>query len=89
MSEVVIKNMNKKYATAKRPGLSFEQMDALNTTYENEQFNVILDKGTLDALMPDNKQDTVERIEKLFKVRVNFGNYSEAMNIKKKAPFCV
>ncbi|XP_026685542.1 methyltransferase-like protein 13 [Diaphorina citri] len=67
MSEVVIKNMNKKYATAKRPGLSFEQMDALNTTYENEQFNVILDKGTLDALMPDNKQDTVERIEKLFK----------------------
>ncbi|KAI5704235.1 hypothetical protein M8J75_003242 [Diaphorina citri] len=67
MSEVVIKNMNKKYATAKRPGLSFEQMDALNTTYENEQFNVVLDKGTLDALMPDNKQDTVERIEKLFK----------------------
>uniref|UniRef100_A0A8D9EM28 Methyltransferase-like protein 13 n=2 Tax=Cacopsylla melanoneura TaxID=428564 RepID=A0A8D9EM28_9HEMI len=67
MSEVVIKNMNKKYCTPKRPGLTFEQMDALNTTYDNEQFNVVLDKGTLDALMPDNKEDTVERIDKLFK----------------------
>lgn len=64
----MIKNMNKKYATAKRPGLVFEQMDALNTTYDNEQFNVVLDKGTLDALMPDNKEDTVEKINKLFAV---------------------
>lgn len=64
--------MNKKYATSKRPGLTFEQMDALNTSYDNDQFNVVLDKGTLDALMPDNKEETVERIDKLFKVSVGW-----------------
>lgn len=41
-------------------------MDALNTTFDNEQFNVVLDKGTLDALMPDDTQETHDTIDKYF-----------------------
>ncbi|XP_014253438.1 methyltransferase-like protein 13 [Cimex lectularius] len=49
-----------------RPNLVFEEMDALNMTFENENFNVVLDKGTLDALMPDENSTTYENITKYF-----------------------
>lgn len=49
-----------------RPNLKYLQMDALNTTFDNEQFNVVLDKGTLDALMPNDNPDTVTTITKYF-----------------------
>ncbi|XP_019875061.2 eEF1A lysine and N-terminal methyltransferase homolog isoform X2 [Aethina tumida] len=49
-----------------RPDLKYLQMDALNTTFDNEQFNVVLDKGTLDALMPNDNPDTVTTITKYF-----------------------
>lgn len=41
-------------------------MDALNTTFSNEEFNVVLDKGTLDALMPDDSEETKQTIDKYF-----------------------
>ncbi|XP_067624855.1 eEF1A lysine and N-terminal methyltransferase homolog [Eurosta solidaginis] len=40
-----------------RPDMKFLQMDATKMIFENEQFSVALDKGTLDALFVD---DTVE-----------------------------
>jgi hypothetical protein len=46
----------------------FQQMDALNMTFCDGQFSVVLDKGTLDALMPDDSQDVRRRIDKLFNV---------------------
>ncbi|KAK9879389.1 hypothetical protein WA026_006458 [Henosepilachna vigintioctopunctata] len=49
-----------------RMGLKYLQMDVLNTSFCNENFNVVLDKGTLDALMPDNKEETHNRILKYF-----------------------
>ncbi|KAJ8933712.1 hypothetical protein NQ314_013842 [Rhamnusium bicolor] len=55
ISQVVIRQMlaqNEK----QRSNLKYLQMDALNMTLENETFNVVLDKGTLDALMPNDKQ---------------------------------
>jgi len=51
-----------------RPDLIFEQRDALDTKYADNQFSVVLDKGTLDALMPDNEEKTLEQINALFKV---------------------
>ena len=55
ISEVVIKKMISKYQSNNmRPEMVFEVMDIFNMQYEDEQFNVILDKGTLDALSSDN-----------------------------------
>ncbi|RLU27174.1 hypothetical protein DMN91_000974 [Ooceraea biroi] len=52
----------------KRSHLRYEQMSAIQMTYPDKNFNVILDKGTLDALMPDNKETTIIEIDKYFKV---------------------
>lgn len=49
-----------------RPDLKFIQMDVLNMTFENEEFTVVLDKGTLDALMPNSDAGTVENVKKYF-----------------------
>ncbi|KAI5632989.1 methyltransferase domain-containing protein [Phthorimaea operculella] len=64
VSEVVIRQMNA--ANASRTNMKFLHMDALNMTFENESFTVVLDKGTLDALMPDDAPETIERIDKYF-----------------------
>ncbi|XP_014360897.2 eEF1A lysine and N-terminal methyltransferase homolog [Papilio machaon] len=64
VSEVVIRQMTA--TNAARSSMKFLHMDALNMTFENDVFNVVLDKGTLDALMPDDSKETNERIEKYF-----------------------
>ncbi|XP_060803281.1 eEF1A lysine and N-terminal methyltransferase homolog [Amyelois transitella] len=64
VSEVVIRQMNN--INAKRSAMKFLCMDAMNMTFENEEFNVVLDKGTLDALMPDDGEETQRRIDKYF-----------------------
>lgn len=51
-----------------RPDLVYEHMDATQMTYPDGKFSVVLDKGTLDALMPDTKETTVLIIDKYFKV---------------------
>lgn len=51
-----------------RPDLIYECMDATDLTYADEKFTVVLDKGTLDALMPDTNDETVARIDKFFNV---------------------
>lgn len=66
VSGVAIKQMKAK--SVGREGLEYVQMDATNTTFKDGEFNVVLDKGTLDALMTDSSEETLERINKLFKV---------------------
>lgn len=34
--------------------------------FENDSFSVVLDKGTLDALMPDDSEETNKSIDKYF-----------------------
>ena len=51
-----------------RPELVYEHMDATQMVYADSTFNVVLDKGTLDALMPDTKEGTVSNVNKYFKV---------------------
>jgi ubiquinone/menaquinone biosynthesis C-methylase UbiE len=48
-SEVVIEEMKKK--NVKRSEMSFLLMDMLNMSFENETFDVVLDKGILTTLI--------------------------------------
>lgn len=65
ISSIVIKQMLSQ-KDKERPGLKYIQMDALNTSFEDEQFSVIVDKGTLDALMPDDTKETIKKIDQYF-----------------------
>lgn len=59
-----------------RPDLMYEHMDATEMTYPDEKFSVVLDKGTLDALMPDSKEATVSTVDKYFKVHIITNYYT-------------
>lgn len=65
ISHVVIKQMMDLHRLD-RPGLSFTQMDATALTYADQSFSAAIDKGTLDALMPDDDPQTVATIDKYF-----------------------
>lgn len=41
-----------KQQNKERQEMTFEVMDALSMKFDNDKFTVVLDKGTLDALMP-------------------------------------
>ncbi|XP_028046357.1 eEF1A lysine and N-terminal methyltransferase homolog isoform X2 [Monomorium pharaonis] len=66
ISHIVIKQM-RDINNDTRPDLVYEHMDATQMTYPDEKFSVILDKGTLDALMPDAKETTIVTIDRYFK----------------------
>ncbi len=65
MSDTVIRQM-KHLHQDQRPDLTFEKMDATNMDYSDDSFNVILDKGTLDAMMPDESTEVVANVHRLF-----------------------
>ncbi|XP_058793465.1 eEF1A lysine and N-terminal methyltransferase homolog isoform X2 [Phymastichus coffea] len=78
LSQVVIKQMlemNK----VKRPDLIFEAMDATKMTYSDGKFSVVLDKGTLDALMSDTNESTIasttKYLNEIKRVLKNNGRY--------------
>ncbi|XP_015918789.2 eEF1A lysine and N-terminal methyltransferase [Parasteatoda tepidariorum] len=78
ISAPVINQMQERYGKD-RSKMQFEVMDVMNMKYENETFAVVLDKGTLDALMFDDTQQTHEKIGKMFceieRVLRNGGRY--------------
>ncbi|XP_012251378.2 eEF1A lysine and N-terminal methyltransferase homolog [Athalia rosae] len=78
ISQVVIRQMIDSNRT-ERPDMVFQQMDATAMSYPNEKFSVVLDKGTLDALMTDESIDVIMRVETLFneitRVLRNGGRY--------------
>lgn len=57
ISDVVIRQMKEKYVEA-RPQMQFLQMDATQMQFKDEEFSVVLDKGTVDALTPDSDDTT-------------------------------
>lgn len=65
-SEVAIANMNAKHGNNKYPGLVYEVKDILNTGYPDEKFGAVIDKGTLDALMPDGGEESLKRAMAMF-----------------------
>ncbi|CAG2066001.1 unnamed protein product, partial [Timema podura] len=65
ISPVVVRQMTELHFKT-RPTMVFQQMDALDMSFPNEKFSVVLDKGTLDALMSDTSPETDRKINKLF-----------------------
>ncbi|CAN9500634.1 unnamed protein product [Ophioblennius macclurei] len=54
ISETVVTHMNQRNAT-RRPGLTFQQVDATQTPYEDATYQAALDKGTLDAIASEEE----------------------------------
>lgn len=57
ISPVVIKSMTDANKSTRKE-MTFIQMDATKMSFPSESFTVALDKGTLDALMHDNCDET-------------------------------
>lgn len=54
ISETVVVHMNQRNSE-RRPGLTFQQVDATQTPYEDASFQAALDKGTLDAMASEEE----------------------------------
>ncbi|KAE8746668.1 hypothetical protein FOCC_FOCC006652 [Frankliniella occidentalis] len=65
ISAIVIKQMLQMHSK-QRPDLQFIQMDVLKMEFDDTKFSVVLDKGTLDALMSDDSPESYERINTMF-----------------------
>ncbi|XP_061439972.1 eEF1A lysine and N-terminal methyltransferase [Rhineura floridana] len=65
ISEVVVKQMKQRSAHL-RPKMTYMLMDVLQMNFPDERFQVVLDKGTLDALLTDGEDTTLSRAERMF-----------------------
>ncbi|KAG7228851.1 hypothetical protein INR49_008629 [Caranx melampygus] len=54
ISETVVSHMNQRNAE-RRPGLTFQQVDATQTPYKDASYQAALDKGTLDAMASEEE----------------------------------
>ena len=50
----------------KRPKMSYQVMDVFNMKLEDSSYDAIVDKGTLDAVFPEDTSKNAEKIEHLF-----------------------
>ena len=76
ISEVAIKKMISKYkCNGLRPEMVFEVMDIFKMKYDDEQFNAVLDKGTLDALSSDLNLDIEAMFTEIGRVLKPLGRY--------------
>ena len=65
LSNQVIEQMQKQNKRD-RPDLNFETMDATQMDYKDSSHNVVLDKGTLDAMMPDDSDEVKANVNLMF-----------------------
>ncbi|CAF3972611.1 unnamed protein product [Rotaria sp. Silwood2] len=64
LSDKVIKQMKKQNET-KRSNMKWLQMDARKMIFDDNQFSVVLDKGTIDALMSNRSEQVVSDIDQI------------------------
>ncbi|CAM2702752.1 unnamed protein product [Rotaria socialis] len=64
LSEKVVKQM-KKQNEKKRANMKWLPMDARQMTFDDNQFSVVLDKGTVDALMSNKSEQVVSDIDQI------------------------
>lgn len=64
ISEVVIKQMKERNAS-RRPQLSFLKMDMTQMEFPDASFQVVLDKGTLDAVLTDEEEKTLQQVDRM------------------------
>ena len=56
-SPTVIKKMQNRAPSLQRHGLSYKRMDARELEFQRNQFDVVIDKGTVDAILCDAQGD--------------------------------
>ncbi|KAB0376483.1 eEF1A lysine and N-terminal methyltransferase isoform X1 [Muntiacus reevesi] len=64
ISEVVIKQMKERNAS-RRPRMSFLKMDMTQMEFPDASFQVVLDKGTLDAVLTDEEEKTLQQVDRM------------------------
>lgn len=65
ISEAVIRQMQERSA-GKRPKMSYLLMDVLQMDFPDAHFQVVLDKGTLDAILTDDEEATLSKVDTMF-----------------------
>ncbi|EGR27714.1 hypothetical protein IMG5_190700 [Ichthyophthirius multifiliis] len=64
-SENIINEMSQRSLNI-RPFMKYEVMDVYNMTYQPESFDIIIDKGLLDAIYPVENEENNQKITNLF-----------------------
>lgn len=64
ISEVVIKQMKERNGS-RRPHMSFLKMDMMHMEFPDATFQVVLDKGTLDAILTDEEEKTLRQVDRM------------------------
>lgn len=76
ISGIVIKKMNEEKDNKNMEKMIYLEMDATSMTFEDNSFDFVLDKGTLDALTCGSEMDIPERlIREMHRVTKVGGNY--------------
>ncbi|KFP74892.1 Methyltransferase-like 13, partial [Apaloderma vittatum] len=65
ISDAVIRQMQER-SRSKRPKMSYLLMDMLQMDFPDAHFQVVLDKGTLDAILTDEEEATLAKVDKMF-----------------------
>ena len=61
----VIAEMQKKYSPVRFPGLRFVEMDARALTFDASSFDLVVDKGTLDAMCTGDGEEVLESVGRM------------------------
>ncbi|XP_007433820.1 methyltransferase-like protein 13 isoform X1 [Python bivittatus] len=65
INELVVKQMQER-STHLRPKMAYMVMDVLQMDFPDGHFQVVFDKGTLDALLTDGEETTLKQAERMF-----------------------
>lgn len=65
ISDAVIRQMQER-SGSKRPKMSYLLMNMLQMDFPDAHFQVVLDKGTLDAVLTDEEEATLAKVDKMF-----------------------
>ncbi|XP_064003324.1 eEF1A lysine and N-terminal methyltransferase isoform X5 [Pogoniulus pusillus] len=65
ISDAVIHQMQER-SRSKRPKMSYLVMDMFQMDFPDAQFQVVLDKGTLDAILTDEEEATLAKVDRMF-----------------------
>ncbi|XP_027751680.1 methyltransferase-like protein 13 isoform X2 [Empidonax traillii] len=65
ISDAVIRQMRER-SGSRRPKMSYLLMDVLQMDFPDAHFQVVLDKGTLDALLTDEEEATLAKVDQMF-----------------------
>ncbi|OXB57996.1 hypothetical protein ASZ78_011806 [Callipepla squamata] len=65
ISDAVVRQMRERSAS-RRPKMSYLQMDVLHMDFPDAHFQVALDKGTLDAILTDDEEITLSKVDRMF-----------------------